>query len=233
MTCSRKIRPEIGVSSIWVQGELGPQDRQVVAVASGPIGRGERMRGVWLRFAVDRAEGDSTQIEKSPTREIRSAMMADFDVRGEHQDADVGQLLVITRAVSSPSVVLVGGIRMSTTTSSGLFSRARETRSVTASTCNPGERISSWQVCRFCGWRQAAMGVSGDDICSPQRKSVNHGPRQRRVRLAGLARRRVASSRRRPQRGVRAAALQPERHEHVPFDRLRITGAHHPDRADR
>lgn len=30
-----------------------------------------------------------------------------------------------------------------------------------------------------------------------------------------------------------AAALQPERHEHVPFDRLRITGAHHPDRADR
>ena len=32
---------------------------------------------------------------------------------------------------------------------------------------------------------------------------------------------------------VAAAALQPERHEHVPFDRLRITGAHHPDRADR
>src|ERR1700687_3095063 len=30
-----------------------------------------------------------------------------------------------------------------------------------------------------------------------------------------------------------AATLQPERHEHVPFDRLRITGAHHPDRADR
>ena len=29
------------------------------------------------------------------------------------------------------------------------------------------------------------------------------------------------------------AALQPERHEHMPFDRLRITGAHHPDRADR
>jgi hypothetical protein len=28
------------------QGELGPPDRQVVAVASGPIGRGERMRGV-------------------------------------------------------------------------------------------------------------------------------------------------------------------------------------------
>ena len=75
--------------------------------------------------------------------------MADFDVRGEHQDADVGQLLVITRAVSSPSVVLVGGIRMSTTTSSGLFSRASETRSVTVATCNPGERISSWQVCRF------------------------------------------------------------------------------------
>jgi hypothetical protein len=74
MTCSRKIRPEIGVSSIWVQGELGPQDRQVVAVASGPIGRGERMRGVGLPFAVDRAEGDSTQIEKSPTREIRSAI---------------------------------------------------------------------------------------------------------------------------------------------------------------
>jgi len=56
------------------QGELGPQDRQVVAVASGPIGRGERMRGVGLPFAVDRAEGDSTQIEKSPTREIRSAI---------------------------------------------------------------------------------------------------------------------------------------------------------------
>ena len=55
--------------------------------------------------------------------------MADFDVRGGHQDADVGQLLVITRAVSSPQVVLVGGIRMSTTTSSGLFSRASETRS--------------------------------------------------------------------------------------------------------
>ncbi len=32
---------------------------------------------------------------------------------------------------------------------------------------------------------------------------------------------------------VAAAALQPERHEHMPFDRLRITGAHHPDRADR
>ena len=74
MTCSRKIRPEIGVSSIWVQGELGPQDRQVVAVASGPIGRGERMRGVGLPFAVNRAEGDSTQIEKSLTREIRSAI---------------------------------------------------------------------------------------------------------------------------------------------------------------
>jgi hypothetical protein len=40
----------------------------------GPIGRGERMRGVGLPFAVDRAEGDSTQIEKSPTREIRSAI---------------------------------------------------------------------------------------------------------------------------------------------------------------
>ena len=56
------------------QGELGLQDRQVVAVASGPIGRGERMRGVGLPFAVDRAEGDSTQIEKSLTREIRSAI---------------------------------------------------------------------------------------------------------------------------------------------------------------
>src|SRR6476659_5072815 len=122
MTCSRKIRPEIGVSSIWVQGELGPQDRQVVAVASGPIGRGERMRGVGLPFAVDRAEGDSTQIEVANPRDPICHRMADFDVRGEHQDADVGQLLVITRAVSSPSVVLVGGIRMSTTTSSGLFS---------------------------------------------------------------------------------------------------------------
>ena len=28
------------------QGELGLQDRHVVAVAGGPIGRGERMRGV-------------------------------------------------------------------------------------------------------------------------------------------------------------------------------------------
>jgi hypothetical protein len=55
-------------------GRTRPQDRQVVAVASGPIGRGERMRGVGLPFAVDRAEGDSTQIEKSPTREIRSAI---------------------------------------------------------------------------------------------------------------------------------------------------------------
>ena len=133
--------------------------------------------------------------------------MADFDVRGEHQDADVGHLLVITRAVSSLSVVLVGGIRMSTTTSSGLFSRASETRSVTVATCNPGERISSWQACRFCGWRQAAMGVSGDDICSPQRKSVNHGPRQRRVRLAGLARRRVASSRRPPSKRCKSGGV--------------------------
>ena len=32
-------------------------------------------------------------------------------------------------------------------------------------------RGPSSQVCRFCGWRQAAMGVSGDDIWSPERKS--------------------------------------------------------------
>ena len=53
------------------QGELGLQSR---GGRRGPIGRGERMRGVGLPFAVDRAEGDSTQIEKSPTREIRSAI---------------------------------------------------------------------------------------------------------------------------------------------------------------
>jgi hypothetical protein len=53
------------------QGELGLQSR---GGRRGPIGRGEPMRGVGLPFAVDRAEGDSTQIEKSPTREIRSAI---------------------------------------------------------------------------------------------------------------------------------------------------------------
>ena len=54
----------------------------------------------------------------------------------------------ITRAVSSPSVVLVGGIRMSTTTSSGLFSRASETRSVPL---RPATLVSGFPAGRHAG----------------------------------------------------------------------------------
>ena len=43
MTCSKNTRPDTGLSSIWV-GELGLQDRDVVAAARGPIGQAERVR---------------------------------------------------------------------------------------------------------------------------------------------------------------------------------------------
>jgi hypothetical protein len=46
MTCSRKIPTRDRCVEHLCQGELGLQDRQVVAVAGGPIGRGERVRGV-------------------------------------------------------------------------------------------------------------------------------------------------------------------------------------------
>ena len=46
MTCSKNIRPETGLSSSWVKRELGLQNRQLVAVARGPIRSGERVRHV-------------------------------------------------------------------------------------------------------------------------------------------------------------------------------------------
>jgi hypothetical protein len=55
----------------------------------------------------------------------------DLHVRREHQNGDIGKLSRITRAASSPSVVWVGGIRMSATTNSGAFSRT------SASSCAP------------------------------------------------------------------------------------------------
>jgi hypothetical protein len=44
MTCSKKIRPLTGFVQHLGQGELGLQDRQVVAVAGGPVRGGERVR---------------------------------------------------------------------------------------------------------------------------------------------------------------------------------------------
>jgi hypothetical protein len=148
--------------------------------------------------------GQYTDWEVVNPRDPTCHRMADFDVRGEQQGADVGQLLVDHSGGVEPSVVLVGGIRMSTTSSS-LFSHASETRSVPL---RPATLVRGFPAGRYAGSEaggKPAMGVGGDDIWSQERKSVNHGPRQRRVRLAGLARRRVATSRRRPSKRCKSA----------------------------
>src|SRR5690348_16494607 len=44
MVCSKKIRPETGLSSTWVSENSGLHHRELVAVAGGPVRGGERVR---------------------------------------------------------------------------------------------------------------------------------------------------------------------------------------------
>jgi hypothetical protein len=193
MTCSRKIRPEVGVSSIWVRENsarrIDRSWRWPAARSAAVNGCGEsgfRLRSTVRRGTVHRLRSRQPARSDLPShgrfRRARRAPGCRCRTAPRDHSGGVEPLGGSGRRYPDVDHHQFGP----------LLARQRN-KVLTVATCNPGERISSWQACRFCGWRQAAMGVSGDDICSPQRKSVNHGPRQRRVRLAGLARRRVAT----------------------------------------
>src|ERR1700680_2324077 len=62
MTCSKKIRPETGLSSIWLgEGELGLADGDVVAVAGRPVCGAERVRQPCQAFTAARGHLDGAQ----------------------------------------------------------------------------------------------------------------------------------------------------------------------------